>query len=49
MVDSAAQLGKALRDGLMLELGCGGIARIYLAHDLKHDGPFALEALHPVL
>jgi serine/threonine protein kinase len=29
------------------ELGRGGMARVFLAHDLKHDRPVALKVLHP--
>ncbi len=29
------------------ELGRGGMATVYLAHDLKHDRPVALKLLHP--
>ena len=31
------------------ELGRGGMATVYLAHDLKHDRPVALKLLHQEL
>jgi serine/threonine protein kinase len=31
------------------ELGTGGMATVYLAHDLKHDRDVAVKALHPDL
>ncbi len=31
------------------ELGSGGMATVYLAHDLKHDRKVALKVLHPEL
>src|SRR6185437_15266591 len=31
------------------ELGRGGMATVFLAHDLKHDRPVALKVLHPHL
>ena len=49
MVDSP--LADALRDRYTLEreLGRGGMATVFLAHDLKHDRPVALKVLHPEL
>jgi eukaryotic-like serine/threonine-protein kinase len=37
-------LGESYR--IERELGRGGMARVYLAHDLKHDRPVALKVLH---
>ena len=31
------------------ELGAGGMATVYLAHDLKHDREVAIKVLHPEL
>jgi serine/threonine protein kinase/tetratricopeptide (TPR) repeat protein len=51
MVDTAVQLRDALRDRYLLEreLGRGGMATVYLAHDLKHERRVALKVLHPEL
>ena len=45
------QLESGLTDRYTLEreLGRGGMATVYLAHDLKYDRPVALKVLHPEL
>jgi serine/threonine protein kinase len=45
------QLSAALADRYLIarELGRGGIATVYLAHDLRHDRPVAIKALRPEL
>ena len=51
MNDEATRLGAALADRYRIEreLGAGGMATVYLAHDLKHDRDVALKVLHPDL
>ena len=47
--DDRARLAAALtgRYRIERELGRGGMATVYLAHDLKHDRPVALKVLRP--
>ena len=49
MPDRYSRLRAALATQYRLdkELGRGGMATVYLAHDLKHDRPVALKLLHP--
>ena len=44
-------LADALRDRYAIEreLGRGGMATVYLAHDIHHDRPLALKVLRPEL
>ena len=46
---SALRRGPARPLPLERELGRGGMATVYLAHDLQHDRPVALKVLHPEL
>jgi serine/threonine-protein kinase len=51
MTAPPSPLATALADRYRLEreLGRGGMATVFLAHDLKHDRPVALKVLHPDL
>jgi serine/threonine-protein kinase len=51
MNDTISRLASALSDRYRLdrELGAGGMATVYLAHDLKHDRDVAIKVLHPDL
>jgi eukaryotic-like serine/threonine-protein kinase len=50
-VSAADRLAAALADRYRLgrELGAGGMATVYLAHDLKHDRDVAIKVLKPEL
>ena len=51
MIDVHSRLTAALSDRYRVgrELGQGGMATVYLAHDLKHDRDVAVKVLHPDL
>ncbi|HET7601203.1 MAG TPA: protein kinase [Gemmatimonadales bacterium] len=51
MAEPPSTLASALHDRYTLEreLGRGGMATVYLAHDLKHERPVALKVLLPGL
>jgi len=51
MTQAAARLKTALagRYTIERELGHGGMATVYLAHDVRHDRPVAIKVLHPEL
>jgi eukaryotic-like serine/threonine-protein kinase len=51
MTQTAEQLKAFLADRYRVEreAGRGGMATVYLAHDLKHDRDVALKVLHPDL
>src|SRR5215204_5440584 len=51
MTDVPDRLRPALADRYAIEreLGRGGMATVFLAHDLRHDRPVALKVLHPHL
>ena len=51
MTDETARLSSA-REGRYVverELGAGGMATVYLAHDVRHDRKVALKVLRPEL
>ncbi|HEY2896084.1 MAG TPA: protein kinase [Gemmatimonadaceae bacterium] len=49
--DEISRLGESLADRYRIEreLGAGGMATVYLAHDLKHDRNVAIKVLRPEL
>src|SRR5512138_611587 len=51
MTEPRVRLAAALSDRYRIEreLGQGGMATVYLAHDLKHDRPVAIKVLRPDL
>ena len=51
MTDTLTRLTTALADRYRIdrELGAGGMAAVYLAHDLKHERDVAIKVLHPDL
>ena len=51
MTESRADLTASLADRYRIEreLGAGGMATVYLAHDVKHDRHVAIKVLHPEL
>ena len=48
MSDATNALSAALADRYRIkrELGAGGMATVYLAHDVRHDRPVAIKVLH---
>jgi serine/threonine-protein kinase len=51
MTDASTRLAAALADRYVIEreLGAGGMATVYLAHDVRHDRKVALKVLRPEL
>src|SRR5574341_2563557 len=51
LTDALARLAAALTDRYRIEreLGQGGMATVYLAHDVRHDRKVALKVLRPEL
>ena len=50
-MDALLQLKQSLADryDIEREIGAGGMATVYLAHDIRHDRPVALKLLNPEL
>ena len=50
-MDDVQRLSASLADRYKIqrEIGAGGMATVYLAHDLRHDRPVALKVLRPEL
>jgi eukaryotic-like serine/threonine-protein kinase len=51
LIAMSARLSAALADRYRIEreLGAGGMATVYLAHDMRHDRDVAIKVLHPDL
>lgn len=51
MAHKPSQIATALADRYRVEreIGAGGMATVYLAHDLKHDRKVAVKVLRPEL
>ncbi len=51
MSDSLSRLTAALSDRYRVtrDLGAGGMATVYLAHDVKHERDVEIKVLHPDL
>ncbi len=51
LTDASSRLSNALADRYTIEreLGAGGMATVYLAHDVRHDRKVALKVLRPEL
>ena len=51
MTEALERLTAALTDRYTIEreLGAGGMATVYLAHDIKHDRKVAVKVLRPEL
>jgi serine/threonine protein kinase len=51
MIDANEQLAAALKGSYVVErlLGAGGMATVYLAHDVRHERKVALKVLRPEL
>ncbi len=51
MAENTSHLGTALADRYTIEyeIGQGGMATVYLAHDVKHDRKVAVKVLRPEL